>query len=406
MEKENQAQSESYAADITSIREAKLANNYISSANAFKKGAFKIRGASNAIFSLSDDQAAKGVVTHSSGNHAAAVALAAKLRGIPAYIVIPKNAPKCKVENVKRYGGQVIWSEATFQSRESFAKKVQQETGAVMIHPFNDKYTMSGQGTITLELLEQVPEIDTIIVPISGGGLISGVTLAAKPINPCIRILAAEPKGADDAAQSKAAGRIITLPETNTIADGLCAFLGDLTWPVVQDLVDEIITVDDAAIVDAMRMCYEILKVAVEASGAIGLAAVLSDQFQQSAACKDSKKVGIILSGGNVDLGIVETNFEPNFCHQQRGWWFELSSTFVKSVVGDDEYLTSIHGWVGIYNTYNVRRGLAFVSNKATYGPYGEESGAYFKLDAHHGKIVDFFGHSGQYLDVIGVYTA
>ncbi|WOL05842.1 hypothetical protein Cni_G14573 [Canna indica] len=331
MEEENHAQSESYAADITSIREAKVrispyihetpvltsqSLDYIARKQLYfkcecfqKGGAFKIRGASNAIFSLSDDQAAKGVVTHSSGNHAAAVALAAKLRGIPAYIVIPKNAPKCKVENVKRYGGQVIWSEPTFQSRESFAKKVQQETGAVMIHPFNDKYTMSGQGTITLELLEQVPEIDTIIVPISGGGLVSGVTLAAKAINPSIRILAAEPKGADDAAQSKAAGQIITLPETNTIADGLRAFLGDLTWPVVRDLVDEILTVDDAAIVDAMRMCYEILKVAVEPSGAIGLAAVLSDQFQQSTACKDSKKVGIILSGGNVDLSVIWESF-------------------------------------------------------------------------------------------------
>ncbi|CAD5170467.1 unnamed protein product [Musa acuminata subsp. malaccensis] len=178
-----------------------------------------------------------------------------------------------------------------------------------MVHPFNDKYIISGQGTISLELLEQIPEIDTIVVPISGGGLISGVTLAAKAINPSIRILAAEPKGADDAAQSKAAGQIIRLPETKTIADGLCAFLGDLTWPVVRDLVDDIITVDDEAIIEAMRMCYEILKVAVEPSGAIGLAAVLSDQFQQSAAWKDSINIGIILSGGNIDLGVLWKSF-------------------------------------------------------------------------------------------------
>ncbi|KAJ6840760.1 putative serine racemase [Iris pallida] len=251
MESKAQVQSQNYAADIETIKEAQLRiGPYIHKTpvlssttldglagkrlyfkcECFQKGgAFKFRGASNAIFSLTDEEAAKGVVTHSSGNHAAAVSLAAKLRGIPAYIVVPKNAPKCKVENVKRYGGQVIWSETTMLSRESTASKVQQETGAVLIHPFNDTRIISGQGTISLELMEQVPEIDTIIVPISGGGLISGVTLAAKAINPAIRVLAAEPRGADDAAQSKTAGRIITLPQTNTIADGLRASLGDLT---------------------------------------------------------------------------------------------------------------------------------------------------------------------------------
>lgn len=324
-------QSQHYAADIETIKEAQLRiEPYIHKTpvlssttldglagkrlyfkcECFQKGgAFKFRGASNAIFSLTDEEAAKGVVTHSSGNHAAAVSLAAKLRGIPAYIVIPKNAPKCKVENVKRYGGQVIWSETTMLSRESTASKVQQETGAVLIHPFNDTRIISGQGTISLELMEQVPEIDTIIVPISGGGLISGVTLAAKAINPAIRVLAAEPRGADDAAQSKTAGRIITLPQTNTIADGLRASLGDLTWPVVRDLVEDVILVDDRQIVEAMRMCYEILKVAVEPSGAIGLAVVLSDQFRKSAAWKDSRRICIILSGGNVDLGVLWESF-------------------------------------------------------------------------------------------------
>ncbi|CAL5030627.1 unnamed protein product [Urochloa decumbens] len=317
-----------YAADIDSIREAQariapyvhrtpvLSSTSIDAivgkqlffkCECFQKaGAFKIRGASNSIFALDDEQASKGVVTHSSGNHAAAVALAAKLRGgIPAHIVIPKNAPACKVDNVKRYGGHIIWSDVSIESRESVCERVQKETGAVLIHPFNNKYTISGQGTVSLELLEQVPEIDTIVVPISGGGLISGVALAAKAINPSIRILAAEPKGADDSAQSKAAGRIITLPSTNTIADGLRAFLGDLTWPVVRDLVDDIIVVDDNAIVDAMKMCYEILKVAVEPSGAIGLAAVLSDGFKESSAWHESSKIGIIVSGGNVDLGVL-----------------------------------------------------------------------------------------------------
>ncbi|KAL8207804.1 hypothetical protein R6Q57_007216 [Mikania cordata] len=270
-----------------------------------KGGAFKFRGASNAIFSLDKEQAAKGVVTHSSGNHAAALALAAKLRGIPAYIVIPKNAPKCKIENVKRHGGQIIWSEANVQSREEVASKVLHETGATLIHPYNDGRIISGQGTLSLEFLDQVPQLDTLIVPISGGGLISGVAIGAKSINPTIRILAAEPTGADDAAQSKASGRIITLAQTNTIADGLRASLGDLTWPIVRDLVDDIITVEDKEIIEAMRYCYEVLKVAVEPSGAIGLAAVLSNNFKQNPVWKVSRNIGIVLSGGNVDLGVL-----------------------------------------------------------------------------------------------------
>ncbi|KAF3340236.1 serine racemase [Carex littledalei] len=339
MDGKNNQPCQIYAADIDSIKEAQvriapfihrtpvLSSSTLDSlagkqlffkCECFQKGgAFKIRGASNAIFSLDDLEASKGVVTHSSGNHAAAVSLAAKLRKIPAYIVIPENAPKCKVENVKRYGGQVIWSEVTMQSREAVAKKVLEDTGAVLIHPFNDGRIISGQGTISLELLEQVPGIGAIIVPISGGGLISGISLAAKAINPSIRIIGAEPKGADDASQSKVAGRIVTLPETNTIADGLhylCigaislafkkSFLGFLR-PVVRDLVDDIITVSDEEIIKAMRMCYEILKVVVEPSGAIGLAAVLSDQFKQTTAWQESNKVAIIVSGGNVDLAAL-----------------------------------------------------------------------------------------------------
>ncbi|CAI0476325.1 unnamed protein product [Linum tenue] len=269
------------------------------------KGAFKFRGACNAVYSLDDEQAAKGVVTHSSGNHAAALALAAKLRGISSYIVIPKNAPKCKVENVLRYGGQVIWSENTMQAREDTASRVLEETGAVLLHPFNDGRIISGQGTISLELLEQVTHLDTLVVPISGGGLISGMAIAAKSINPSLKIFAAEPSGANDSALSKAAGQIVTLPSTDTVADGLRAFLGDLTWPVVRDLVDDVIVVEDNEIIDAMKLCYEILKVAVEPSGAIGLAAVLSDRFQKHPAWKDCNHIGIILSGGNVDLGVL-----------------------------------------------------------------------------------------------------
>ncbi|XP_074303730.1 serine racemase-like [Silene latifolia] len=316
-----------YAADLSSIEEARARINSVIhktpvltsetlnvmagkrllfKCECFQKGgAFKFRGASNAVLSLNEEQAAKGVVTHSSGNHAAALALAAKLRGIPAYIVIPNNAPKCKVENVKRYGGQVIWSEPTMESRQSTAAKVLQETGAFLIHPYNDARIISGQGTISLELLEQFPEIDTIIVPISGGGMISGVALAAKSINASIRVVAAEPVGANDAALSKASGRIITLPETNTVADGLRASLGDLTWPIVRDLVDAVITVEDSEIIEAMKHCYEILKVAVEPSGAIGLAAVLSDSFRQNPLWNDCRNIAIVISGGNVDLDVL-----------------------------------------------------------------------------------------------------
>ncbi|KAL9242827.1 hypothetical protein vseg_016788 [Gypsophila vaccaria] len=316
-----------YAADLSSIKEARVRISSVihktpvlssETLNAMsgrklmfkcecfqKGGAFKFRGASNAVLSLDEQQASKGVVTHSSGNHAAALALAAKLRGIPAYIVIPDNAPKCKVENVKRYGGQVIWSEPTMESRQSTAAKVLQETGAVLIHPYNDARIISGQGTISLELLEQFPEIDTIIVPISGGGLISGVALAAKSINPSIKVIAAEPAGANDAALSKACGRIVTLPQTDTVADGLRASLGDLTWPIVRDLVDAVITVEDCEIIEAMRHCYEILKIAVEPSGAIGLAAVLSDSFRKNPFWNECHNIAIVISGGNVDLDVL-----------------------------------------------------------------------------------------------------
>ncbi|XP_034894643.1 serine racemase isoform X1 [Populus alba] len=327
MEPNSEITKEKYGVDISSIREAQVRiDPYIHKTPVFtsgslndmsrrklffkcecfqKGGAFKFRGACNAIFSLNKDQADKGVVTHSSGNHAAALALAADLRDIPAYVVIPNNAPNCKIQNVIRYSGQITYSQPTLQSRETTTTKIMQETGAVLIHPYNDVRIISGQGTIALELLEQAPEIDTIIVPISGGGLISGVALAAKSINPSIRILAAEPRGANDAALSKAAGEIVKLPETNTIADGLRASLGSRTWPVVRDLVDAVITVEDQEIVEATKLCYEVLKVVVEPSGAIGLAAVLSDSFQNNPAWKDSNHVGIVLSGGNLDLGVL-----------------------------------------------------------------------------------------------------
>ncbi|KAL4602791.1 hypothetical protein ACB092_10G079300 [Castanea dentata] len=259
MEAENEMRREKYVADISSIREAEgRIKSFIHKTPVLSSESLNAASGRQLFFKCECFQ--------KSGNHAAALSLAAKLRGIPAYIVIPNGAPKCKVESVMRYGGQVIWSEATMQSRESVASKVLQETGAVLVHAHNDGRIISGQGTISLEFLEQAPQIDTLIAPIS-------------------------------------AGRIITLPETNTVADGLQAFLGDFTWPIVRDFVDDIITVEDNEIIEAMKLCYEILKVVVEPSGAIGLAAVLSDSFKNNPALKNCSNIGIILSGGNVDLG-------------------------------------------------------------------------------------------------------
>ncbi|CAK9205363.1 unnamed protein product [Sphagnum jensenii] len=266
-----------------------------------KGGAFKFRGACNAILSLSEDEAKRGVLTHSSGNHAAAVALAARIRGIKAHIVVPRNVPACKLENVKRYGGQITLCEPSLEARQKEAARIQQSTGAVLVHSSNDPDIISGQGTVALEFLEQVPLLDAIIVPISGGGLISGIALAAKAIKPEIIIIAAEPSGADDAAQSKAAGRIVTLKQPKTIADGLRASLGNFTWPVIRDLVSAVVTVDDDEILEAMKLCHEVLKMTVEPSGAIGLAVILSDKFKNEVRT-NLENIGIVLSGGNAGL--------------------------------------------------------------------------------------------------------
>jgi len=274
-----------------------------------KGGAFKFRGACNAVFSLPALRSELGVVTHSSGNHAAALALAAQLRGIPAYIVVPKNAPECKVSAIRTYGGRITQCEANVTAREAAAATIEAETGATLIPPYNHGDVISGQGTIALELLEQVPALDTIIVPVSGGGMLSGIAVAAKALNPQIKILAAEPVGRSregaDVAKSKQLGHLVDLPQPDTIADGLRAKLGDLTWPVVRDLVDGVITVNEAEIVDAMRLCYERMKVVVEPSGAVGLAAVLANKFRDDPTRSECKKVGIVLCGGNVDLDVL-----------------------------------------------------------------------------------------------------
>ncbi len=265
--------------------------------NLQKMGAFKMRGALNAVRKLPDDVARRGVVTHSSGNHAQALALSAKLRGIPAHIVMPRTAPAVKKRAVEGYGGKVVECEPTIAARNAAAAKVQAETGATLIHPYDHADVIAGQGTIALELLEQAPDLDAIVVPISGGGLISGITIAAKALRPSIKIIGVEPSGADDAARSLAAGSIVRLEAPKSIADGLLASLGELTWPIVRDMVDEIVTVSEEQIIAAMKLLWERQKIVVEPSGSVPLAAVLNHKLPAA-----GKRIALILSGGNVDL--------------------------------------------------------------------------------------------------------
>ena len=262
-----------------------------------KIGAFKARGATNAVFALTDAEAANGVATHSSGNHAAALARAARLRGIPAHIVMPSNAPKTKIESVRRNGGFIVFCEPTLVAREAACAKIIAETAARLVHPFDDYAVMAGQGTATLELLEQAPDLDLIIVPVGGGGLLCGTAVAAKGARPGIRVIAAEPAGADDAARSVAAGRLIPLEQAATIADGLRTSLSARTFPLIQQQVDGIVTVSEESIVAAMRRIWEVLKIIIEPSCAVPYAAIMDEKIDVS-----GKRVGIILTGGNVDL--------------------------------------------------------------------------------------------------------
>jgi threonine dehydratase len=264
-----------------------------------KVGAFKFRGACNAVLKLSDEAAARGVVTHSSGNHAQALALAARLRGIAAHIVMPRTAPPVKRQAVEEYGGRVILCEPTLDARQQAAAQVQAETGATLIHPYDHPDIIAGQGTTALELLEQVPDLDTIVTPVGGGGLLSGVCIAAKALRPGIRIIAAEPAGADDAARSLAAGKIIPQTSPHTIADGLLTSLGELTWPIIRDHVERVITVTDEEIIRAMRLTWERAKLLIEPSAAVAVAAALADEFR---ALGGIECVGVVLSGGNVNL--------------------------------------------------------------------------------------------------------
>jgi len=262
-----------------------------------KGGAFKARGATNAVFALSETESRRGVATHSSGNHAAALARAAALRGIRAYVVMPDNTPQAKRAAVSRYGAEITWCAPTLAARESTVRKVIAATGATLVHPYDDLLVMAGQATAAVEFLNAVPEIDMLLVPVGGGGLLSGSAVAAKTIKPSIRVIGVEPAGADDAARSLRAGRIVPNENPNTIADGLRATVGERPFAEIRRLVDEIITVTDAAIVRALRQMWEVLKIVVEPSAAVPYAALLD-----APAALRGRRIGIIVSGGNLDL--------------------------------------------------------------------------------------------------------
>jgi len=270
---------------------------YLKCENMQKVGAFKFRGACNAVYSLSDEEAVHGVVTHSSGNHAQALALAAKLRGIPAYIVMPDNAPQVKKDAVAGYGGQITFCEPTLEARESTMERIRLETGATVVHPYDNERVIAGQGTAALELLDEVPDLDVIIAPVGGGGLLSGTSIAAKGLKSGIRVIAAEPEMADDAYRSTKAGKIIPSVNPETIADGLLTSLGTLTFPIIQQNVEQIITVSERGIVEAMKFIWERAKIIIEPSAATVIAVLWEKKIDLS-----GLKVGVILSGGNVDL--------------------------------------------------------------------------------------------------------
>jgi threonine dehydratase len=268
--------------------------------NLQKVGAFKFRGAANSVFSLPESEAARGVATHSSGNHAQALALASRLRGIPAHIVMPENSPKIKVAAVRGYGARIVFCPPTQKDREQTLETVVAETGATFIHPYNNLGIIAGQGTCALELIEEIPDLDVVMAPVGGGGLLSGTALCCHYVKPEIQVVAGEPKGADDAFRSIRDGRIYPSENPNTIADGLRTSLGSLTFPIIRRYVESIVTVEEESIVAAMRHIWERMKILVEPSAAVPFAALLEGNLQVR-----DRRIGIILSGGNLDLDIL-----------------------------------------------------------------------------------------------------
>jgi len=284
---------------LTSSRfnEASGASLFFKCENFQKIGAFKARGATNAVFSLDEAIAGRGVATHSSGNHGAAVARAAQLRGVPAHVVMPSNSAKVKVRIVESYGAQIVFCEPTEESREAACGEVIKKTGATLIHSFENQNVIAGQGTAAVEVLEDFPHLDFIICPVGGGGLLSGTAIAAKSMRPEIKVIAVEPSNADDAAQSFRARRHIVTEKKFTIADGLRTNIGEPNFAIIQRCVDDIVTVSEQAIIVAMRTMWETMKIVIEPSAAVSYAAIMENKLDVR-----GKRAGIILTGGNVDL--------------------------------------------------------------------------------------------------------
>lgn len=268
--------------------------------NLQRGGAFKFRGASNAVFSLSDEDVARGIVTQSSGNHGGAIALAARLRGAAATVVAPHNTPQVKLAAIRAYGAQIVHCDPDQASRDATTAQVLARTGGVLVHPFNDPRVIAGQGTATLELLASAPTLDAVIAPVSGGGLLSGTAIAAHGHNPAIEVYGAEPDGARDAHDSLREGHRITGRKPDTICDGLRAELGTLTFPILRSHLRDILLVDDPQVIAAMRLIWERMKLVVEPSGAVPLAVVLANRERFA-----NRRVGLIVSGGNVDLDLI-----------------------------------------------------------------------------------------------------
>ncbi len=286
-----------------SLDRASGARLFFKCENLQRTGAFKLRGASNAVWSLSDEEARRGVVTHSSGNHGAAVALAARRRAIPCRVVMPENAARAKRAAVEDFGATVVPCAPTQAGREEAAARLLDETGGVLIHPYEDARVIAGQATAARELLAEVPDLDLLVAPVGGGGLLSGTAIAAAAV-PAVAVWGAEPSGADDAQRSLAAGHVVTLPSPRTVADGLRATLGRLPLAILQAHRVCIATVDDATTLDAMRFFWERTKLIIEPSAAVPVAALLAGAIPAA-----GRRVGVILSGGNLDL--PDALFQP-----------------------------------------------------------------------------------------------
>ncbi len=282
---------------LAALDDALDAAVYLKCEQVQEAGAFKSRGACNAVMALSAQEARRGVVTHSSGNHAAALSRAAARRGIPAFIVMPSNARPRKVEAVRQFGGVITFCQPTLADREATAARLAAETGATLIHPYNDDRIIAGQGTAALELLQDAPDLDLIIAPVGGGGLLSGTAICAKAWRAGIQVWGAEPRGADDAFRSWKSGQLVLADQPRSVADGLLASLGTRTFPIIRRLVDNILLTEDAEVVRMVRWLHDEGELLVEPSGAVGLAALLEHGINLC-----GRRVGAILSGGNFDL--------------------------------------------------------------------------------------------------------